>query len=181
MNSGATITFLIVSIGLKDADSRDLGEGTGYVNPRMKLTVIDGKGNRIDRSYSTAEHGTTKERQAILFDQELTIPLHLEDLYNLDAYIYFEFVHFKAHKARDSVKCYSFMSVRKMRNGCLKLPIFKSEKPTDMMRGCNTRNPATSVSTDSPARSRSLTALVALLNSTEEQQRVSPTIILCLM
>ena len=149
----------------------------------MKLTVIDGKGNRIDRSYTTAEHGTTKERQAIIFDQELTIPLHLEDMYNLDAYIYFEFVHFKAHKARDSVKCYSFMSVRKMRNGCVKLPIFKSEKPTDMMRGFlgNTLNPATSVSTDSPARCRSLTSLIALPNRTEVQERVSPTIILCLI
>merc|ERR1712166_146458 len=131
LNSGSTIPFFLDSIGLKDADPvLEI-----YVNPRMRLTVIDGNGNRIDRSYTTAEGGTGKDRQAIVFDQELSIPLHVEDLYDLDAYIYFEYVHFKANKGKDSVKCYSFMSVRKMRNGRIKLPIFKSEKPTDMSRG----------------------------------------------
>ena len=131
LNSGSTITFFLDSIGLKDADP----VVEIYVNPRMRLTVIDSNGNRIDRSYTTVEGGTGKDRQAIIFDQELSIPLHVEDLYDLDAYIYFEFVHFKASKGKDSVKCYSFMSVRKMRNGRIKLPIFKSEKPTDMTRG----------------------------------------------
>lgn len=134
-NSGAIITFFIDSIGLKDADSHDLGQGSGYVNPRMMLTVIDGRGNKIDKSYETKEDGVTKERQAIIFDQELSVPLHVEDLVDLDAYIYFEFVHFKAHKAKDSVKCYSYMSVQNMRNGRIKLPIYKCEKPTDMSRG----------------------------------------------
>jgi hypothetical protein len=133
MSSPNVISFFIDSLGLKDAHSRDLGEGSGYLNPRMMVTIVDSKGARIDKTYMTPE-AREKKFQQIIFGHDLTVPLHVQDLYDLKAYFYFEFVHWKAHKGKDSVKCYSFMGVHEMRNGRFKLPIYRCEKPTNMTR-----------------------------------------------
>jgi len=133
ISSPSVVNFLITSLGLKDAHSRHIYEGAGYVNPRMMVTVVDKDGNKIDKSYMTGE-ARAKQKSLMVFDQEITIPLHVQDLYDLDAYFYFEFVHWKADKGKDSVKCYSYMSMNEMRNGKFKLPIYKSEKPTNYTR-----------------------------------------------
>eukprot|EP00656_Telonema_subtile_P050778 TRINITY_DN6663_c0_g2_i1.p1 TRINITY_DN6663_c0_g2~~TRINITY_DN6663_c0_g2_i1.p1 ORF type:complete len:871 (-),score=127.17 TRINITY_DN6663_c0_g2_i1:164-2776(-) len=133
ITSPAVINLFFDSIGLKDGHSRDLGHGSGYVNPRMAVTVVDSKGGRIDKTYQTGE-ARDKKFQQIIFGQDIAIPLHVQDLADLGACFFFEFVHWKAHKAIDSVKCYSYMPVSEMRNGRFKLPVYKCEKPTDMTR-----------------------------------------------
>lgn len=131
--SPSVINLFFASLGLKDAHSRDLGHGSGYINPRMAVTVVDAKGGRIDKTYFTGE-AKDKKFQQIVFGRDLAVPLHVQDLYDLDACFFFEFVHWKAHKGIDSVKCYSYMPVSEMRNGRFKLPVYKCEKPTDMTR-----------------------------------------------
>jgi len=137
---GTAIVLTIARLGLKDAET------AGYINPQIKVTLVDEEGNPMEEAQETPQgcqtisgsNDTEAAPKHIIFNHPIALRTSREKmaLHNESGRcaVFFEFNHYKPDVKKVSCKCYSFMELDEIREGHVVLEICKCEKPTNFAR-----------------------------------------------
>lgn len=96
--------------------------------PRVTVSVVDGYGHVVERDETS--HACV-DAQCLRIDKVVQLETPL-DRFQKGHAIFFELVHYKEKKRRDSVKGYCFMDMEDIKQGTFLLETYK--KPTDFKR-----------------------------------------------
>ena len=123
VGGGSQLAVVIVRIDMDDA--MDLFE------PRIVITLVDGKGNPLESPQETPI-ASQRSETGIVFNSTVQIQSNIDTLPDKAA-LFFEFKHYKPKKKKLSTKAFSFLEPDEIASSpALLLEIYK--KPTDWKR-----------------------------------------------
>lgn len=120
--SATTVLIQVEKIGLKDAQN--------YIQPFLKISVVDHSGRVIEEVQDVKALPNPKPTH-VMFDKTVDLKTPVDKI----GAIFFEFMHFKPKKQKQSTRCYTFMEPQEIKAHNRKpacLEIYK--KPTDFSR-----------------------------------------------